>query len=141
MLPYTEGFSEDVRRVCRKFGMKVVFKSGQSLCSMLAKVKDPLTMEKQAKVVYLIPYSCGKAYIGEAVRRLEARVKEHMQGCMSKGALEKSALAEHAWTNHYPMIKWEKFSVIDRARTAKELLVKETIHIQLNHHPSTGMQV
>ena len=41
MLPYIEGVNEDVKRVCRKFGMKVVFRSGQSLRSMLTKVKDP----------------------------------------------------------------------------------------------------
>ena len=131
MLPYIEGVSEDVKRVCRKFGMKVVFRSGQSLRSMLTKVKDPLTIEKQAKVVYRVPCSCGEAYIGETVRRLETRVKEHRDACQ-KGALEKSALAEHAWMNHHP-IKWEEVSVIDRARTAKELLVKEAIHIRLNH--------
>ena len=80
--------------------MKVVFKSGQSLRSMLTKVKDPLTKEKQAKVVYEIPYSCGKAYIGETVKRLETRVKEHQVACQ-KGAPQKSALAEHEWENHY----------------------------------------
>ena len=47
---------------------------------------------------------------------------------MSQGALEKSALAEHTWKNHHP-IKWEEVSVVDRARTAKELLVKEVIDI------------
>ena len=52
MLPYTKGVSEDVQRVCRKFCMKVVFRSGQSLRSMLFKVKDLLMVEKQAKVVY-----------------------------------------------------------------------------------------
>ena len=119
MLPYTEGVSGDVRQVYRKFGMKVVFRSGQSLHSMLTKVKDPLTMEKQAKVVHRIPCSCGEDYIGETMRRLETRVKEHRHACR-KGALEKSALAEHAWTNHHP-IKWEE--VIDWARTAKELVV------------------
>ena len=49
-----------------------------------------------------------------------------------KRALEKSALVEHAWTNHHP-IKWEEVSVIDRAMTVKELLVKEAIHNRLNH--------
>ena len=63
---------------------------------------------------------------------------EHRDACQ-KGALEKSALAEHTWMNHYP-IKWEEVSVIDQARTAKELLVKEAICIQLNQ-PSTGMEV
>ena len=42
MLPM-EGVSEDIRQVCRKFGMKVVFRSGRSLRSMLTKVKDALT--------------------------------------------------------------------------------------------------
>ena len=119
--------------------MKVVFRSGQSLHSMLTKVKDPLTMEKQAKVVHRIPCSGGEDYIGETMRRLETRVKEHRHACR-KGALEKSALAEHAWTNHHP-IKWEEVSMIDWARTAKELVVKEAIHIRLNYHPSTGMEV
>ena len=54
---------------------------------------------------------------------------------MSKGALEMSALAEHAWKKHHP-IKWEEVSVVDRARTAKELLVKEVIDIWLNHPSS-----
>ena len=131
MPPYTEGVSEDVRRVCMKFGVKVIFRSGHSLRSMLTKVKDPLLMEKQAKVVYRIPCSCGEVYIGETVRRLETRVKEHRDACQ-KGALEKSALAEHAWKNHHP-IKWEEVSVVDRARIAKELLIKEAIHFGLNH--------
>ena len=82
--------------------MKVVFKSRQSLCSMLTKVKDPLTKEKQAKLVYQTPCSCGKTYIGETVRRLENRMKEHWVACQ-KGALQKSALAEHAWENHQPI--------------------------------------
>ena len=66
---------------------------------------------------------CGEAYIGETVRRLEARVKERRDACQ-KGALEKSALAEHAWIDHHPII-WKEVFVIDQARTAKELLVRK----------------
>ena len=59
------------------------------------------------------------------MRRLEARVKENKDAC-SKRTL--SALAEHTWQYHHS-IKWEEVSVVDWARTAKELLVKEAIHI------------
>ena len=38
VLPYTAGVSENIRWVCRKFGMKVVFRSSHSLRSMLTKV-------------------------------------------------------------------------------------------------------
>ena len=33
----------------------------------------------------------------------------------------------------------EEVSVVDRAKTTKELLVKEAIYICLNRHPSTGI--
>ena len=103
MLPYAEWGSEDVRQICRKFGIKFVFRSGQFLRSMVNKVKGPLMIEKQAKMVYHIPCSCGKAFIGEMVRRLETRVKEHRDACQ-KEALKKSVLAEHAWMYHHPII-------------------------------------
>ena len=110
--------------------MKVVFRSGLSLRSMLTKVKDTLALEKRSKVVYQVPCSCGETYIGETLRRLETRMKEHRDACQ-KGTLEKSALAEHAWENHHP-IRWEETTVIDQARTPKELMLKEAIHIRLN---------
>ena len=60
MLPYTAGVSEDIRQVCRKYGIKVIFRSRLSLHSVLTRVKDPLPMEKWSKVVYQIPCSCSK---------------------------------------------------------------------------------
>ena len=56
-------------------------------------------------------------------------MKEHRDACQ-KGALETSALAEHAWESHHP-IKWEETTVVDLAMTPKELLLKEAIHIWL----------
>ena len=60
VIPYVAGMSEDIRRVCRKFNIRVVFKSGRTLCSMLTKVKDTLPPGKQSNVVYRIPCSCGQ---------------------------------------------------------------------------------
>ena len=77
MIPYTEGVSDDIRWVCRKFGMKVVFRSGQSLRSMLTKVKDALSMEKMSKVVYQVPCSCGKAYISYHIVSYHIIVQVH----------------------------------------------------------------
>ena len=53
--PTLAGMSEDIRRVCRKFNIRVVFKSGRTLRSMLTKVKDTLPPGKQSNVVYRIP--------------------------------------------------------------------------------------
>lgn len=82
----------------KRYSMQVIF--GRSLRLVLSKVKDPLQMEKQSKEVYRIPYSCGKAYIGETKRRLEARLKEHQDACQRR-MMEKSAVAEHIWKDHH----------------------------------------
>ena len=47
-----------------------------------------LAMEKLPKVMYRVPCSCGRAYIGEMVRRLKTRMKEHWNTCQN-GVLEK----------------------------------------------------
>ena len=65
------------------------------------------------------------------------RMKEH-RDASQKRTLEKSALAEHAWENHH-LIKWEEATVIDQARTHKELLLKEAIHVRRSSPISTGM--
>ena len=76
VIPYVAGMSENIRRVCRKFNIRVVFKSGWTLHSMLTKVKDTLPPGKQSNVIYRIPCSCGQVYIGETKRKLETRLKE-----------------------------------------------------------------
>ena len=60
VIPYVAGMCEDIRCVCRKFNIRVVFKSGPTLHSMLTKVKDTLPLGKQSNVVCCIPCSCGQ---------------------------------------------------------------------------------
>ena len=60
-------------------------------------------------------------------------MKEHCDACQ-KGTLEMSALAERAWESHH-LIKWEETTVVDQARTPKELLLKVAIHIRLLNFP------
>ena len=101
-ISYVAEMSEDVRRVCRKSNIRVVFKSGRTLPSMLTKVKNTLLLGiKQSNVVYHIPCSCGQVYSGETRWRLETRL----------GMIEKSAVVEHAWENHYS-IHWEETTVL-----------------------------
>ena len=114
VIPYVAGMSEDIRRVCRKLNIRVVFKSGRTLRSMFTKAKDTLPLGKQSNVVYRIPCSCSQVYIGETKRRLETRLKEHWDAC-ERGMMEKSALAEHAWENYHP-IDWEETTVLDHSR-------------------------
>ena len=128
MLPYVAGVSERIRKACRNYNIKVVFRSGPTFRSMLTKVKDPLPIEKQANVVYEIPCTCGKVYIGETKRRLGTRLKEHKDACV-KCQTDKSAIAEHAWAEDHP-INWSGTKILQRASHTMELVMKEALCIQ-----------
>ena len=71
--------------------------------SKLSKVKDKLPSDQNSNVVYRVPCSCGKFYIGGTVRMLETRLKEHKEACL-QGEQEKSAVADHAWSSHHPIL-------------------------------------
>ena len=135
-IPYVSGLSEDIRRVCRRFGIRVVFRSGMNLRSQLSQLKDVLPMEQRSGVVYEIPCStCDKSYIGETIRRLGSRLKEHKDACR-KCEKDKSALAEHAWDEGHP-IAWGKVRILNSDSRRIRLVIKEALHI--NESKSTLM--
>ena len=111
VIPYVACVSEDIRHVCRKFGVRTVFRSEQTLRSTLTRAKDTLPVKKQSNVKYQIPCRCGKVYVGETKWRLETTVKEHHDVCNTV-AVERSAIAEHVWENQHS-IDWKEMLVIE----------------------------
>ena len=87
-----------------------------------------LLTTKQSNVVYEVPCTCGKVYIGETKRRLETRLKEHKDAC-TRCFTDKSAIAEHAWANDHP-INWAETKILQRANRTMELVMKETLSIR-----------
>ena len=69
VIPYVSCVSERIRKAYEKFDLRVAFKSGPTLRSLLTNVKDPLPNEKLPGAVYQIPCQCGEVYIGEMQRR------------------------------------------------------------------------
>ena len=102
--------------------MRVVYRSGPTLRSLLTKVKDPLPVSKLSNVVYEIPCKCGKVYIGETRRRLETCIKEHKVAC-ERGQTEKSAVAEHFCSEEHRIL-WNDTKVIQCASRTMELVMK-----------------
>ena len=85
VIPYVAGMSEDIRCVCRKFNIRIVFKSRWTFRSMLTKVKDTLPLGKQSNVVYRIPCSCGQVYIGETMQTETGDEAEGTPRCLQEG--------------------------------------------------------
>ena len=115
-------------RCTRSYNIIVIIRSGPIFRCMLTKVKDLLPVKKQANVVYEVPCSCGKVYIEETKRRLETRLKEHREACIT-GQTTKSAIAEHAWTEGHP-INWDGTRILQHASHTMELVMKEEMCIQ-----------
>ena len=42
VIPYTQGLSESIRRVCQEYNIRIVFRAGKYLRTMLTKAKDRL---------------------------------------------------------------------------------------------------
>ena len=101
-----------------------------TLRQQLTRVKDVDPPSSKAGVVYRVPCSCGKEYIGETKRALGTRIKEH-QSATRKGEIEKSAIAEHAWTKQHHPIR-DQTAVIEQAKNVDILRIKEAFCISLS---------
>jgi hypothetical protein len=96
---------------------------------LLRIVKDDLGLKIPG--VYSIPCGCGKVYIGQTRRYIEARCKENTR-CLRLDQPEKSAVAEHS-INTGRQIDLNNVTVLDTASGYMDRLVKEAIQIILNH--------
>ena len=125
VLPYIKGVSEPLRRHLQQQGIRTVFKSDTTL-----RPKDPADPNKQDCVVYKIPCTCGKVYIGETGRPMQERMKENDRN-IRLACTQNSAVSEHAYgTRHKPV--WNKTKFIVRESHWYTRKVKEAIHIRLN---------
>ena len=95
-LPWIPIISPKLRKVYRKAGYKVVFKSGKSIMDISTsrnKTKLPVNSHPG---VYKIPCSCGIApYRGETKKRISTRVREHQRN-IDRKEWDKSAVALHS---------------------------------------------
>ena len=55
LLPYIKGLSEEIQRRCKNLSIKTIFKSSNTIRSLLTKVKTPQPTDKKVGVVYEIP--------------------------------------------------------------------------------------
>ena len=116
---------EPLCRHLQQQGIRTVFKSDTTL-----RPKDPADPNKQDCVVYKIPCTCGKVYVGETGRPMQERMKENDKN-IRLARTQNSAVSEHAnGTGHKPV--WNKTKLIARESHWYTRKVKEAIHIRPN---------
>ena len=91
-------------------------------------LKDEVPKLQKSHVVYNIPCSCDKTYVGETKNRLETREIGHEYNIRIKNGSH-SALCEHAIkTNHTP--KWSEAEILFQDRNHRARQIKEMIGIK-----------
>ena len=80
VVPYHQGLSESIKKSCKKFGVQVYFKGGQTIKNLIMAPKDKDPITKKSGVIYRYEcdeIGCDEEYIGESARTIAERFKEH----------------------------------------------------------------
>ena len=77
VIPFINGLSQEIRRISRTVGVRCVF-STPNLTRRLYSTKDRLPVESATHAVYYLSCkTCKEEYIGETLRAVKVRCKEH----------------------------------------------------------------
>ena len=126
-LPYVQGLSERIERACKKLDVRAVFKSSKTLRGHLCRVKGKQPLDRTKGVIYNIPCTCGREYIGETGRNLRVRIGEHKYA-IQRGNMS-NAIAVHVHETEHP-IDWDSARVTEREKHFACRKIKESLHIK-----------
>ena len=127
-IPYVNGTSEAVRRVCSKKNIRVSFKAHRTLKNYLVKPKDKTADNLKLGVVYLVSCECGSQYVGETGKNLNSRIKNH-KDALRLDRPQSSAIATHVYdTGHN--CNFDSAEVISKDNKKFSRLFKEALFIK-----------
>lgn len=93
-LPWVPGLSQKLRKVFKRAGCAVSFKSPRNLESILTSKNKPRIDGNSQPGVYFVPTGCGSGYTGETKKQINTRNKEHEKAVFN-GDTKNDAIAEH----------------------------------------------
>ena len=130
-LPWIPGVSPKLKKIYRKAGYKVVFKSNKNLQTILTAKNKTKLPKNSYPGVYKIPCSCGiTPYRGETKMKISSRNAQH-QECMRKEKWDNSAVALHS-RNCQGEIDFENTETVKVIYNKFDRKVREALEIQLN---------
>lgn len=114
--------------LCKKVNKEEGDTTGQSSCRVKHKIKF---VERVEGVVYKIPLTCGKSYIGQTGRCLNERLREHKYAC---GQLQAPGnLAAHCARCNCEVL-FGTTSVLDRSKDRNKCEIIEAFHMASGKH-------
>ena len=127
VIPYTQGFSKSIKKICGRYGIQTHFKGGSTIKNLLVSPKDKDPMVNQSGAIYW--YQCGDLgcddeYIGETSRTFGKRYKDHLK--------DPSPIHQHSNQTGHPT-SHNNFQIIGREGNNLARNIKESIFIRINN--------
>ena len=127
MVPYSQRIGESLKNICKKHGVDVHFKGGQTLKNILVSPKDKDNITIKSSVIH--QYTCGmidcdEEYIGESGRTFGERYKEHLKA--------PSPIFLHQ-NNSSHVTTLDNFRIIGREDSSLARTIKESMYIRVNN--------
>ena len=127
VIPYTQGIGESLKNICKKHGLDVHFKGGQTLKNILVSSKDKDKITSKNSVIY--SYTCGmidcdEEYIGESGRTFGERYKENLKA--------PSPIFLHQSNSGY-VTTLDNFKITGREGNSLARTIEESMYIRVNN--------
>jgi Reverse transcriptase (RNA-dependent DNA polymerase) len=136
VIPYSGSYSEKLKRICHKYNIRVVTRSQDTIGKRLRKVTPHLPIERKKGVIYEIPMTCNKSYIGETGRQLKSRISEHKSACKFHH-IEKSGIAEHCISCKCGA-NWGEVKVLAAEPNRFKRQIRESLEMEKAGHKNYG---
>ena len=142
-LDFVPKVSYKLKAILNKQGIGVRFSSGNTLKSILCKLKSPLPFGLNKNAIYKISCNdtCNKPYIGLTIQHIKSRITQHMRDLNPNIELEniKHSTAYHQRVSGH-FLEWDDVEVLDKENKPWLLPYKESIAIcKFNAGPPNGL--
>ena len=128
VLPYIPKLSEKILTSCKHLeDVRITFSSKNTLRSSLSRVKSSIPLTERSGVIYSIPCSCGRTYIGETGRSLQTRITEHKRAVRIGDP--KNAISVHANSTGHS-IEWNNGEILAYESNLPRRKIREAIIIR-----------
>ena len=126
VVPYQQELSERIKNTCKKYGVQVHLKGGQTIKGLLMAPKDKDPITNKSGVIYRYKCNedgCEEEYIGESAGTFAERFKEHQKSL--------SPIHDHCNTSGHK-VTINNFAIIGREDQNLTRAIKEALFVRVN---------
>lgn len=131
--PFVKGLSHGISSSFRFTDWRPAFDNVCTIGDIYSRLKDRTPLGQASELVYKIPCSCGKAYVGQTRQYLSKRLYQHRYSCEEKfrNKEDRTALANHHFlTGHN--FDFDGVVIVDREGNWFKRNISEMVHIRLS---------